>query len=256
MRIPPEVAVFLSRGRGGRKRLRRACFPTDVIEARKNARHTGIEMDGGAQTFTGGTLVNWNDPQDGPCWGLLSVSHAVASEQVRIQPPGKAAFYGTVYARTTLQDSFDAVLIKLKAADVQASLGNFLPTPGSPAPICRSVEDLFDDGRNLHPTGKSLTVDSVRDFTIYGYFPAEQAPDAIIDDAPNREHLVVALGENQTFESGTSGSVWKADSGVVDAIQIAGFPDTFARGIGQPMVDYLSWAALQTGVPVSLVSVF
>jgi len=253
-RIPAKLAFFITRRRGEESRRTRVWYGTDVIEA-KPARQTGVMMDGGQEYLTGGVLLRWQNAQGAPCWGILSVGHAVSDANVLISPPGQSPFYGRVIAQTSLQSFLDAVLIQIDSMDVVTKLRNFMPPPGAPPFVCRTLDELFDDGHRTFPTGVLRAIGSNRPFQIFGYFPSEDPSTVMINGAPNRLHLLIALGRDQTFAPGTSGGAWVAAGSALDAIQIAGYPNTYARGIGQPMIDYVQWAKSQVGSPMIIAAI-
>jgi hypothetical protein len=253
--IPSKHVFFLTPKNSAVKSRHRITFPTDVIEA-KPAKHTGVLMDGGQEYLTGGVLVRWQNASGAACWGIVSVGHAVTNKNVQISVPGQGPFGGNVIAQTTLLSFLDAVLIQIDPAVVTTKLAQLAPNPGSQPYVCRTLDELFSDGTQGFPTGVLRAIGSIRAFTIFGYFPSEDPSTVMINGAPNRLHLVTAIGQDQTFSPGTSGSAWVASSGALDAIQIAGYPNNYVRGIGQPMTDYLQWVQSQVGASASIVAVF
>jgi hypothetical protein len=118
-RIPKRITVFLTKGRGARRRRYRATFSTDVVEMLKPARPTGFLLDGGTDLFTGGAVVYWPEADGSRAWGLLSVSHGVQTDSVVITPPAQSPFNGRVRAHTDASEAaLDAVLIELNPDDV------------------------------------------------------------------------------------------------------------------------------------------
>jgi hypothetical protein len=232
---------------------------------------TGLALQSGAESFTGGTLVTWPKTAGTLGWGLLSVGHAVQNTTVQISPPGQPAFYGTVRYGTTADDNLDAAFIEVDPADVQASLGAYLPAPGAAGPVAEPLGDLLADSDNQHAVGGSLRVPGRVDFTLFHYFPSQNPSDPLIQQAPNAAPLLGAHSDTQgAFARGTSGSAWvKNDTGNALGVQIGAFPDetdpvtgqviaanVFQRGLAQPTAAYLQWAATQVGAPVTLVAVF
>jgi hypothetical protein len=224
---------------------------TDVVEL-PEAVLTGATLTAGNETFTGGALINWNE-NGAEHWAILSVGHGVASDpdvSVNIQLSGGKQVAGTVRFATSNKDSLDASLIEISIDAI-----NQLPTLPSHNPVCRTIDQIVEDANTIHPGGFSLTSGDTETFTVYGFLPA-QTDDPIISQAPFCTDLLLVQGNDHDFVPGTSGSVWVGGGGVVDAIQIAGFPDNFSRGIGQPMWNYLAWASEKLNNSVELRAVF
>lgn len=241
-----------------RKKRRTITMFTDIIEIPKPATLTGADIAAGGEEFTAGAVVTWG-PAGVPCYGLISVGHGVANladGQVTITAPAQSSFMGNVYAQTDTNDALDACLIQISAANVQSCLGITLPAAGAPACVVRSVTDLIDDAKSTHPLGYSLNVGDSKIFTISAFFPQANQQNPLISGCPNRTNLLLTSGNPNEFHPGTSGSVWIGGGGVVDGLQIAGFPTQYERGVGQPMVDYLGWANRQVGGNLQLIDVF
>lgn len=270
-RIRRQVHVFLTRGRGKRRRRYRVALTTDVVVTGP-AVLTGIGLQSGVENFTGGALVSWPKPSGTQGWGLISVGHAVANATVQVNAPGFPSFYGTARYATTADDNLDASFIELDPGDVTAKLAQYLPAPGAPRPATRPLDDLVTDGDIKSAAGVSLRIPVLGpvDFTLFHYFPAQNQNDPLLPDSPNAAPLLAAHSDSAgAFVRGTSGSVWRAQTAEVFGLQIGGFPDetdpvtgeviqqdVFKRGLAQPMESYLKWAQVQTGSPVTLVAVF
>ena len=92
------------------------------------------------------------------------------------------------------------------------------------------------------------------------YFAGPTEP-PIVPQEPNLKHILLGNGQKEMTDEGTSGSIWAAQTGPVDAIQVAGYPNNddhtlFSNGIAVSISDYLDWATKQVGSTVTLVGAF
>lgn len=261
-RIPREVAVYLTEGKGKTKRRRRTVLKTDVIELPQAVQTSFMATPSDIDSpFTVAALVSWGSASQ-LSWGLLTVGHGLANSGTNLAEitiNSSTTFSGTVIAKTSESDWLDAALIQLDNLVIENNLQNFLPQPGDPPAKVRTISQLVSDA-NLssdHPAGYFITPEGPQNFLIWAYF--ENPPSNCIQDAPNRRHFLLVKGVPGEFCEGRSGSIWLSNQGFVDAIQIAAFPPTMSDGIGQPMEDYLDWAQSQPdvgGQPVRLIATF
>jgi hypothetical protein len=258
-KIPDKVRVFLTKGTGRRRKRYLATFTRHIMEMPTGVQLTGFELTRGTEVFTGGALIRWPDGNGGQSWGLLTVGHGTIAPRVRVALPGGAPVDCQVYAHTEANDALDAALVQLDPADVQSRLGPFLP-PARPMPVVRSLADLSNNWQTEPPGCFLRTVAGPKAFNITHYFAGPTHP-PLVPQEPNLEHILIGHGALETFAEGTSGSIWAAQAGPVDAIQVAGYPNDddsalFSNGIAVSIGDYLDWASKQAGTAVTLMGAF
>lgn len=259
-KIKDPVTVYFTKKVRGRRKRSLVTFRRHIMEMPAAVRLTGFPLTSGTESFTGGAVISWTDPKGaGQLWGLLTVGHGAASDKVSVALPGGAAVDCKVYAQTNGEDALDAALVLLDSAVVQARLQPFLP-PARPVPVVRSLDDLANNWQTEPANAFLRTVAGSMAFNVTHYFPGPTNP-PIVPQEPNLKDILLGHGALQTFAEGTSGSIWAAQAGSVDAIQVAGYPNDdnsalFSNGIAVAMQDYLDWASLQLEAPVTLMGAF
>jgi hypothetical protein len=249
--IPKLVPVFLEVATGKKKRRKKFWFSTDVIEIGSKVRLTCLRADSVSKKFfTVGALVSWGNPV---IYGVLSVGHGVPAgvgSGVTVTLPGASSVAAEVVAFTSGPATQDASLIKFTQP-----IPSLIPPPGAALP---PTPPSYNDLATMASNGVdaiSCTLSNRLPIVLQVY-----APSIPIDDPPyTLTDVVMAQGNADTFEEGTSGSVWlKSDDGTPLAIQVAGAPDTtnpppvFIYGFAQPLSEHFNWANSQKGVKGTL----
>jgi hypothetical protein len=256
--VPLSIPADKRRASKTKRKPPKIVMNTDIMEMPQPAKMSGAQLNAPGEQFTGGAVVTWGGAAN-PSYGIISVGHAVANvtqSGVTIAAPNQVSFTGTVYAQTDTNDEIDACLIQIAPADAHNHLGITLPPPSDPDRATRSITDLTNDAQNTHPLGYTLNIGDSKILTYSAYFPQATPQNPLIEGCPNRTDLLLTTGDSCEFVPGTSGSVWLGGGDVADAIQIAGFPPNYERGVGQPMVNYLAWANRQVGGGLHLIDVF
>ncbi len=242
-RIPPKITLTHLETKRGVNRRRRVTLNTRVIEIGQ-AVQTGLPAYplGNNNQFLVGALVAWG-AANARSWGFLTVGHGLAggTGSVVITLPDPPPVTGTVIKSTLNSDPIDAALIRLDPADV-GRFKPYLPADGQPLNV-RTLDQLAQDGaKKGQQSGVTLSASGQTPFVIQAYVPAQDSSNPIIPAAPNRIDLLYVEGVAGEFQQGTSGAVWLASSGDVDAVQVAGM-DPWDQGFGQAMEASLEWAA-------------
>ena len=258
-RIPPTVVVMNSDG----KRRRRITLKTDVVAIGKVV-PTGFQAEPqwNDEVFLVGALVSWGEPGN-LSWGLLTVGHGLVGRanndrSITVVLPEPPPIVGTLFRSTLSTDPIDAALIRLNNPADVARFNAYLPADGKPLSI-RTLDQLWEDGAEANSGGTTLTASPPPSFAIQAYYPTQDPSKPIIPETPNRIDLLQVSGVRNEFRKGTSGAVWLAASGEVDALQVGANEGGFDKGFGQAMQACLDWANTQVpGIdqPVQLMAVF
>lgn len=259
-KIKDPVRVYLTKKVLGRRKRSLVTFRRHIMAMPAAVQLTGFQLTSGTESFTGGAVISWTDPKGaGQMWGLLTVGHGAATNTVSVAFPGGDPVDCKVYAQTNANDALDAALVLLDSAVVQGRLQPYLP-PARPAPVVRSLGDLANNWQTEPMIVYLRTVAGPMAFNLTHYFPGPTNP-PIVPQEPNLKDILLGHGALQTFAEGTSGSIWAAQAGPVDAIQVAGYPNDdpsalFSNGIAVAIQDYLDWASLQLQASVTIMGAF
>ena len=237
--IPPTVKFRLKR----RGKMRQFELPTDVIEVKKLVL-SGVPMSfSGGGSVTGGVLVVWKEPsQTYLTWGLITVRHAFPASlslpqsraNIRIAGAGSSRLSGTLLAVSS-SARLDASLIRVKRFDLVAA--NIMdPTQGTNGLAVRTVDQLRDDEG---ASGVTRPRNTDRQFTVRTFIPVCHLFEQQIGVIDSVVHAHYAA--NQTFSSGTSGSLWRI-ANISGAIQFGGMSPAFREGFGQSLELVMAWA--------------
>lgn len=248
-RIPRQVQFRLRRGR----RFIRFTAATDVIELTKPALSGCVLSYGAGSAVTAGLVVVWQEREAaGLSWAVVTVGHAFPAAvafpeplpRVEIRGRGSSRLAGRLLARAP-RGRADAAVVQVQHYDL-VRCGILDARHGSQALRIRSVDEVKgDEGA----PGSSHPRRAARPFYIRAYLPECW----LFEDLVGRlRHVIHAhRAQAQTFERGTSGSLWRVFEWPA-AMQFGGLQPEFREGFAQILEGVLEWAQEAVGRQVPL----
>jgi hypothetical protein len=219
-------------------------LPTDIVPYRPLTR-SGLEIRARNSDATVGVVVRWKQGALATYrWGILTAAHpfpritaatAPADRVFTIRGPSPPMTAYLLF-RSDLDAGADWALLSVTRSQL---LDNGFMTE-SQASRTISPRTLMQLGLDRGKEGKSHRVGRARNLRIESYWPDYNDP-----DLGRMLRVIMARGDADVFEGGTSGSGWTISDGmraVPAAIQVAGDEPDFMLGVGHALTSVLAWA--------------
>ncbi len=236
--IPREVVGWVQRGR------RRIPVPllTDVVQTGRFV-PTGRLFGGrGVGQATVGLVITWRENLPlgpTPMWGLVTVGHAFGSRSssaVQIERDGFEACRGELMARSDVgSEGVDAAIIAVSRGSLVRS--EIIPAQLGLNQLPQGLKELREEQLSALVSRAGI---SLRPGTPVRFSATRVLPSHRVKRLGVINNVVLAVGQDNAFAPGTSGSFWQLDHRPA-ALQIAGNENRFDVGLAQSLESTFAW---------------